>query len=331
MIPPIPRLVLHVGIHKTGTTTLQQSLESLRPQLRAHGVALVTIGQMKQLEHDLEWGAYRKGLDDPTGFYADFTALVGSEMAEVSAITGAPVEQVLVTSERMVGARMPSTVDHPRFRPLAERAIGQIIGVLDPGDVHVAIYTRRQDRLMESCYLWEIQKGRSHAIEDQFPFMFEPVLGFSGLIDRIASIERISSIRVRPFEMIGAGALAYLDDFLGNVGLSGGLDLSVFEGEPSANRSYSARALQVALGLNPYVTGEGPRLAVKQFLRRRFPVGEYPKAVILGDDARDRIIATYVPDNEQMFATWMPHLPYDAYSSTNATRVLAGALEPVGA
>lgn len=321
------RLILHVGIHKTGTTTLQVALESLRKQLRANGVALVTIGQMKKLQHDGAWAAYQsKAHGDKEAFIAEFQSLVLGEMDAVERKSGAPARQVLITSERMVGARMPSTVDHPKFRPLAEAAIGEVIAALDPGEVHVALYTRRQDRLMESCYLWEIQKGLSHTIEEQFPFMEEPVMGFSGLIERIVSIPRVDSVRVRPFEIIAGGSLAYLEDFLSNVGLQGTLDMSRFESDPSANRSYSQPALDLAMLVNPRLQTGKQRGAFRQFLKQNFPVGDYPSAKILNDQERQRVVDVYRDDNERTFSTWMPELPFDAYSTLDGPDKLRDVL-----
>jgi hypothetical protein len=324
--------VLHAGIHKTGTTTLQVALESLRKPLRAHGVALITIGQMKKLEHDSAWGAYRaQGHPDKDLFVEEFRALVHGEIEAVERKTAAPVQQVLITSERMVGARMPSTVDHPKFRPLAEAAIGEIIAALDPEEVHLALYTRRQDRLMESCYLWEVQKGLSHTIHTQFPFIDKPVLRFFELAERLLSIPRIDTIRVRPFEIISGGSLAYLDDFLSNVGLDGRLDYSGFKSEPSSNRSYSQRALDIALTINPHLETGKQRTAARQFLKQQFPVGDYPSAKILTDEERERVVAVYRDDNERLFSTWMPELPYDSYSTVDGSDRLRGVLAPMSA
>ena len=327
MSSDIPRLVLHCGIHKTGTTTLQVALESLRAQLRAHGVALITISQMKKMQHDQGWAAYRKGphLKSPL-WTAEFRTLVTDEMAAVERESGRPADQVLVTNERMVGARMPSTVDHPIFRPLAERAIGQVLASLEPDEVHVALYTRRQDRLIESCYLWEVQKGLSHTVREQFPFIDEPVMRFSELAERLTAIPGVSSIRVRPFETIAAGSLAYLDDFLGNVGLQGALDLSVFDGDPSANRSYSQKALDVALALNPFLETNKQRNATRQFLKQAFPVGRHPAAAILSEEERLHLIDIYRDDNERLFRTWMPDLPADSYSTLEGTDKLRDVL-----
>lgn len=319
----VPRLVLHVGIHKTATSTLQTALRSLRPQLRAHGVAFINHKQVKKLPHVRAWAARLTA--DPLKaprFMAELRSLVEEEVGHVQRVTGRPARCVLVSSEQMVGARMPCEVDFPVFRPLAEVGIAQILDALGASDAHVALYTRRQDTLMESAYMWEIQKGLGHTIHEQFPFMFEPVMDYSQLADRIAGISGIGSLRVRPFESISAGSLAYLDDFLSNVDLAGSLDYSVFEASPSANRSYSQKALDIALIINPYLDTAKQRAGAKRMLKGLFPVGEYPHAVILEDLDREKVLAAYRDANERLFSKWMPDLPAGTYSTIEATRKL---------
>ncbi|MCP3973708.1 MAG: hypothetical protein GY720_04365 [bacterium] len=323
----IPRLVLHAGIHKTGTTTLQVSLKQLRPQLHQRGVALVTIEMMKKLPHEGSWAARRtrNPVEAPL-FQDELRNLVATEMAEVEQVSGAPTQQVLISNERLVGARMPSEGDSPRFRPVAEDSITEVIEALAPERTHLALYTRRQDRLMESCYLWEIQKGRSHSVRDQFPYIDQTVLRYFDLARRLRAIPKVDSMRVRPFELIGAGSLLYLEDFLVNIGLNGQLDMSEFEEDPSANRSYSNKALSIALKVNRELETKKERDAVKRFLKRAFPIGTYPGAQILTPEERTKLIERYADDNEQLFLTFMPDLPMDSYSSIEATKKLGTVL-----
>lgn len=327
MPPSIPRLVLHAGVHKTGTTTLQVSLIRLRPQLHQRGVALITIEMMKSLTHERSWAARRtrNRLEAPL-FQHELRNLVAEEMAEVERVSGAPTQQVLISNERLVGARMPSEGDAPLFRPVAEASISEVIKALSPDEVHLALYTRRQDRLIESCYLWEIQKGLSHSVRDQFPYMDEAVLRYYELARRLRAIPGVDSMRVRPFELISGGSLNYLEDFLFNVGLDGQLDMSEFEKDPSANRSYSAKALSIALKINSELATKKERDSVRKFLKRVFPIGTYPGAQILTDEERAKLIELYADDNEQLFMTFMPELPLDSYSSIAATKKLDSVL-----
>ena len=234
MSPRIPRLVLHAGLHRTATTTVQVGLEVLRRQLRKQGVALVNHRQIKRLQHLSGWASGLKPEPAHAQHFSDeLRSLVLDEMSKVEKVSGRPAHQVLISSERLGGARLPTRLDSPVFRPRAVPAIDHVLKALEPEEAHIALYVRRQDRFMESCYIWEIQKGLTHTIRDQFPFIAEPVMDYTELADRLVAIPGVTSIRVRPFETIRSGSLAYLDDFLTNVGLQGTLDYSTFSAHGS--------------------------------------------------------------------------------------------------
>ena len=291
--------------------------------MRNAGVALITIGQMKELAHNRAWGIHsRRNELELRLFQEELRDLVANAMRAVAIASGLQARRVLITNERMVGARMPGTADSSTFRPLAEVSIAEILDTLRPRRTHLALYTRRQDRLMESCYLWEVQKGVSHSLSDQFPYLDRPALGYSSLIRRLEDLTGIDTIRVRPFELIHRGSLRFINDFLVNLDLADQLDLSVFKKDPAANLSYSQRALDLALNMNPLLDTTEQRNATRRFLKRQFPADRYPAARILSDEERLKVIDLYREDNEHIFRAHMADLPSDTYSSEAATSKL---------
>jgi hypothetical protein len=183
----IPKLILHAGLHKTGTTTLQHGLSMLRSALHSKGVALLIHDQMRYLPSEKGWNArriVRPELADK--FASDVQRLVHDEISRIKLVCPHSCTQLLISNERMSGARMPTADDFPVFRPQIEKAIAQLISLFDTEEVRVVVYVRRQDHFFESTYLWEIQKGYNHSIEEQFPFIFETAqFAFMPLIERI--------------------------------------------------------------------------------------------------------------------------------------------------
>jgi hypothetical protein len=222
---------------------------------------------------------------------------------------------------------MPSQIDSELFRPMAERALGELLDIVDADESHVIIYVRRQDTFMESAYLWEIQKGLSHPIQEQFPFRSEPIINYHELMRRIERLDRVDSLWVRPFEIIGGGSVAYLDHFMEAVGMAGKLDYSPLESSYSANRSYSQKGLDIALKINSEIDTPKQGEAVKKFLKKHFGVDQYPKAVIWDDVERKAIIDLYRDSNQQLFANYMPDLPDDSYASVKDTAKLKAVLK----
>lgn len=324
----IRTLVLHVGLHHTGTGLLTESLVELRPQLHRHGVALLTNEQMTGLADSAGW--IRKAGSKPEmshAFDGELRVLAGAEL-DSAARSGTAPRTLLVASEQLTGARAPGSGDRESFRPYAEKAIGQVIEALEPGRVQLVLYTRRQDRLMEACYVSEIEKGRHHSFATQFPNRYEPVFSYSALVERLRALPRVKGIRVRPYETIGAGVRPFVDDFMSSIDLRGKLDLSVLGDEPRQSSAYSRNALRLALAINPQLDTERERSLVREFLLTEFPSPPYAEARFISKKARARIVTAYRADNETLFATHMPDLPRDSYGSIEATRRLEQSEPP---
>ncbi len=109
------------------------------------------------------------------------------------------------------------------------------------------------------------------------------------------------------------------------------MDFSGFDTNPAENLSYSQRALEIALTISPSLDTKKQRDAVRRFLKRNFTVDDYGPARILSDEQRSAMIEMYRSDNERLFATYMPDLPVDGYSSEEDTRRLGKVLTPITA
>ncbi len=327
-IARIRTLVLHVGLHHTGADLLAESLRRLRPQLHRQGVALLTDDDLTGLAHSDGWATRPDAPPEhASDFEGELRVLAGAAL-EAAGRSGTTPRTLLITSVELTGRRPPGRGDRENFRPFAESAIRQVIEALDPGRVEIVLHTRRQDRLMECCYVSEVQRGRHHTFPHQFPNRYEPVFSYVALVERLRSLPRVSAVRVRPYETIGAGAARFVDTFLGAVGSSGKLDLTEIDSEHDESAIYSRNALRLALAMNPHLETERERALVRSFLLERFPSPPYTEARFISKKARQRIIAAHRDDNERLFTTYMPDLPRDSYGSLESTRELEVAAAP---
>lgn len=319
-----PELVLHVGFQQTGVTMLQRALCRLRPQLHRHGVGLVDGSSLAELSHVEGWQC--KKTTDPTAvraFERELAELVAKEEAEVAKQSAGGVRRLIVSSAHLLGRQNVNRRDGRPFRRFALPAVAQAIRALSPSRVQLVLYTRRQDRLMEFCYLREIQKGRAHMFGRQFPHRFEPVLDYHELLGRLESLPEVAAVRARPFELIGSSAARYADDFLTTVGLDGQLDLAPLGTDLTPYRVYSRQALKIALDVNPLLESERDRRLVRDFLIERFPGTEDETTRFLPAHERARILDSYAEVNRPLFERYMPDLPPDAYANDEATDRLA--------
>lgn len=320
-------LMLHVGLQKTGTTTVQASLVRLRPQLHQRGVAYVDRSDMMRLPSIRAWSAYvRSGGAEFEDFAAEVRSAVGKRVSAVEERTGAAPRAVLISNEAMVGvhARRPD-FERP-LRPRAESAISQLIEVLEPRSVMLTLYVRRQDRLIESQYMHAIHGGASFSFAEYLNnVMASPVLRFTGLVGRLAAIPGVGEVRVRPFELIGAGTSAFVADLIDPLHIED-LDFSVLDEVAQANPSYSQRALQIALEVNPILEKKKEKAAMREFLEDLIPASSHTKAELLTQAQREEILDMYRADNGRLFADFMPDLPIEAYSSDSETSALGRVL-----
>lgn len=150
-------VVIHLGMAKTGTSSLQYLLAANREVLLRHGVLYPTtpgrarhtrLGMFVKSDDELvrtpAW--HRMGKPDPRRFRRRFRRRLLAEIAEA-----APA-RVVLSDEALFGLDPESIV---RLRRLTER-----IG----GPVRVVVYLRRQDDHVVSRYQQEVKTGETRRL-----------------------------------------------------------------------------------------------------------------------------------------------------------------------
>ncbi len=313
-------LILHVGFQQTGASSLQRALGRLRPQLQRHGVGLVSHSALTQLDALEGWEAEQSPDPDAiSAFDGAFAAVVEGEAAEVARRSRAGMRAVVVSSDHLLGRENVDSRDGQPFRGRAEAAVAQAIRATGAPRVRLVLYTRRQDRLMEFCYLREIQNGGSHTFAQQFPRRFEPLLDYGELVGRLERVVGVEEVRVRPFELVGSSAARHADDFLATLGLNGRLDLTPVGTDLEPYRMYSRRAVQIALDVNEFLESDRERRLMRRFLKEHFPGVDDESTRFLSAQERASILEVYATVNRQLFEHHLPDLPTEAYASDEAT------------
>jgi hypothetical protein len=137
----VPRRVyIHVGLQKTGTTYLQQTLWNSRERLRQDGV--LVPGKSHQFQRFAFWdlfGRRLRGVDQPR--------VPGSWQALVEETRQWDGRQVLLSDEFLANAR-PA---HAR----------RMVKAFEPAEVHVVVTVRDLGRVLGSMWQQELSKGRT--------------------------------------------------------------------------------------------------------------------------------------------------------------------------
>mgnify|MGYP006273697045 CR=1 FL=1 len=148
------RLVLHAGLHKTGSSHIQQKLFLNRAHLARHGVDVPDALN----HHPGKLRTFAFSFHQPD-FQAAFRRLV----------LDSPADTVLVSSEEFSHAIRDHHLTHGFLRDLAER---------DGVAVRIVAYLRRQDEMRESTFQQQVRTGLRGPIEtfDGYPFDYRPTV-----------------------------------------------------------------------------------------------------------------------------------------------------------
>lgn len=138
-------IYLHIGPHKTGTTTIQQSLNMNRDLLFRHRIFIPKAGQVfpsQAGQHNLAWELITD--DRFNNVYGTWKDLL-NEINEVKA------DQIILSSED--------------FSFSTPENIRQIKDYLHDYIVYIIVYVRRQDLKLQSQWAVKIKTGK---LEDQY-------------------------------------------------------------------------------------------------------------------------------------------------------------------
>lgn len=326
----IDELILHGSLEPTGTASLQHSLSRLRPQLARRGVAYLDDSQLAALPSITGWanGAHQRPAEAES-FNQELAELIEVATSQAELRSKSAVRMVVLSSDRLLGRRTVGPADADLLRPWAEPAISQLVKASGASSVRIILQIRRQDRLMERCYQDQIRIGGWHEFAEQFPYGERLVLDYRALLARLRAIPGITSLTVQPAELATVSEIAVAQNFLALAGISEPIRLHQGlrnQWTPMPPTAYTALGLTIAVALNQHLDTDVERARVRRFLSNRHPATTDEDARFLPDETRADIVARYRQANEQLFASELPELPADSYSTDAGTEALGLAL-----
>jgi hypothetical protein len=224
--PPVEPLdlVLHLGMGKTGTSTIQFFLRDHRRELAAQGLLYpVTPGRgrhhklglsvkpLKELARSPEWS--RVDQPDAGTFRRRFRRRLMEEVAESG------LSRVLFSDEVLFGS------SHPTLRRLGKWTSGI------SRSKRVLVYLRRQDDHMVSRYQEEVKLGEVRRLEDWSRQPMRSLYDYYARLCKVQDLLAPTAVAVRRYERDRFPGGSVLEDFLeaievdlGRAGVTGGTD-----------------------------------------------------------------------------------------------------------
>jgi hypothetical protein len=320
----IDRLIFHIGVPKTGSSLLQKALRNLRSDLQERGVTYIDRNVFMSIPSYKAWAPYGRPGYSKREFLTEFASKVDRRRRRGDA---AATTTVLISNE--TGAGRARDFGDP-FWPGAAPGITEIIETLEPASTELVMFVRRQDRLLESFYMQRIHRGGwVDWQEHRDTICRDDRVDFTELVESIENLPTVTGVRIRPFEIIQAGAPAFVSDFLGIIDATDLVHRLRPELLDPTNPSFTQTAWEAAMILNPMLDRPDQPKKVRKFLNSLFPADNHPKAQLLTDDERAELLEQYRPRNEQFFDLRLPDFPREAYSTADGTRALRTWLDPV--
>lgn len=317
----VPRIFLHIGANKTGTTALQHVFARSDNALRSAGLLYAATGRGTPEEG----GNSHIGLASALGFdpgrrtMSEAAALQAALHAEIAA---SGCRDVVISAEYF----------------MLRRDIAPVAAFLAPYDAKVVVYLRRHDEWLEALVAqalltvdtlpWDLTVEGYLAHQQRVMGQY---IDYTQLLDDWAAAFGASNIIVRPYERRG-GAPDIAADFLGAIGRA---ELAPLVGAaPALNRSLPGHALKLIRGLRQSPLPGFLRQALVQIVMQGAEGAS--GGSMLTSEARAAILLRFAPQYEEIARTYLGRADgrlfsdHTSESAGNPTSPLPSALRTGG-
>lgn len=267
------RILIHAGIHRTGSTSLQGFLAANRAGLAAQGIAYPGEGPNHQ---DFAWAVLRGD-------------------------AGARQARALAEGAEAAGARLCvlSAEDFAQHRDL-----GWVRALAERWETSAALYLRRQDDWLNSWYnqhvKWPFDKVKSRLSPFAFLDRIEDFfwIDYDALLDRWA--QALGAERLRPAVVEPGQVTDVTADFCALAGI----DAEPLAPAPRVNDSLPPHVLEIARHLGLHEMPPGMRRRVnKALVAGLAPMGGRARTVF-PPEARLRVLERFEESNAAVARRW---------------------------
>jgi hypothetical protein len=225
----LERAIIHVGIHKTGTTATQHYFEGRVEELIARGVRFVRMADMR---------------NSITPMICDLTGWKQSELARRLRSYNEPA--VIISDENIIG--FPYDLLDGQLYPWATARLFALAELLDGIDVHVVLTLRDPAQFIAAFYCEYLRLGEFLSF-DKYTAQFE-VTGFSYLevFGKFTNqVPRNVTVHVVPFEAELGGGVPVVTQNILKAALRE--EVSTPELDKTVRPSFTQEELELALDI----------------------------------------------------------------------------------
>lgn len=213
--------VIHLGVHKTGSTLIQRNLAQNVAALRKQGVYYLNQEAPEVLAK--QWHLLRR-VQNQNRFPLAKNGLAKFNKAVAEAARTVGAHTILMSEENYIGVlphhQMEWSDDPVQFYPHAGACLQALTFGIDPRAIRFVMYTRDQASVLRGHYVEGLRLTRMPLTFSEFLERLDlPSYRFDDLYARVKYARKRSEFVVKPFETIQYGARAFLEDFYATCGL----------------------------------------------------------------------------------------------------------------
>ncbi len=245
------QIYIHIGMHKTGTTSLQRFLYNNHDALLRHGLHYPRLPETEYAYYQHVSKVLHLN-EEPARFF-DF---INKSLQE------RPGASLLISSEYLDKVRHLQRRNVLLEQLSHLQATGRIIKII--------VYLRRQDDFVQSLYQTSVRNPKSLSTKtfEEFLALHYPALNYFDMLEGLAKVFGADNLVVRIYEKTHLLNGSIIDDFLEIFDIR---DLAGFKALPHyANRSYSAGVIEYIRQTNRY-RNEADQLDLFRLLHAAIP------------------------------------------------------------
>jgi len=250
VLEPVMDVILHLGAHRTATTSLQAWMVQNEDALGAAGIAvwgpqITRSGLFAGLVKRPEW----LNAADEAVARASRTAI----RFEIDRLAEAGMRALVVSDENLLGM-MGQCLEQETLYPDAGARLRRVIAAFGPHLSRLALSIRRTDLWWVSVLADQRRRGRPPLARQGIVRLANHPRGWRRIVETLREAGQGREITVWPFETLGGRNAAQMQAMLGRVALPCGL----YDHGRAMNASAPAAA-----GLSPFTLREREALAAR--------------------------------------------------------------------
>lgn len=305
------RLHLHLGAHKTATTSFQKFLLINSNKLLAEGVRDIRGAEFRALE------AYRL-ISHARALRSVSAASIDRARDELTALLSeSGASSFVFSNEGLIGQH--NLHKDGGLYPGASPAMDVLAQVLSDFDVTVSFVIRPQPAFLESTYLQALHYANYQPFREYLSGISLSSMSWTRVIAALDKSFGKKKVFVVPFEIIKKGEkffyIKLLEPLLGD-NTAHFVAKAKFDKVKQANASLSHTAVKILDRTAPLLS-QDERKTMVAFLREHFSNQTHPRAVLLNDTLAARLLKKFSPENAMLFDRMGPE--FEEYRKSYTT------------